>query len=110
MRRDVGRIQLCGNGQVLDCLLEAAAFLDQFIPEAVTAQESLGVFGDHLFECVDIHTVLPVTMWRMVPLQGTREPDPLRSCAQEAYDIRGEGQIGGRGSMIPGRGSTPANC
>ena len=37
MRGYVGRIQLCGDGQVLDRFFEIAAFLDEFISEPVTA-------------------------------------------------------------------------
>jgi hypothetical protein len=57
----VGRIQLCGDGQVLDRFFEMAAFLDEFISESVTAKKAIWVFGDHLSECIKIHAGLLVS-------------------------------------------------
>jgi hypothetical protein len=71
----MGWIQLCSDGQVLDCLFEIAAFLDEFIPESVTAEKALWAFSDHLSECIKIHADLLVSAGRMIPLQGRREPD-----------------------------------
>jgi hypothetical protein len=73
----MGWIQLCSDGQVLDRLFEIAAFLDEFIPESVTAEKSLWVFGDHLSEGIKIHAGLLVSAGRMIPLQGRREPARL---------------------------------
>lgn len=69
MRRNVGWIQLRGDGQVLDRLFETAAFLDEFVPEPVTAKKALWVFGDHLSERVEIHTGLCFDAGRMIPLR-----------------------------------------
>ena len=61
MRRNVGRVQLCGDGQVLDRFFEIAAFLEEFIPKPVTAEKALWVFGDHLSERIEIHACLLVS-------------------------------------------------
>jgi len=71
----MGRVQLRGDGEVLDRLFEIPAFLKEFIPEPVTAEKALWVFGDHLSERVKIHAGLLVSAGRMIPLQGRREPD-----------------------------------
>jgi hypothetical protein len=68
VRRNVGWVQLRGDSQVLDRFFETAAFLDEFIPEPVTAQKALWVFGDHLFERIKIHTRLLDRAGRMIPL------------------------------------------
>ena len=75
MRRHVGRVQLRRDGQVLDRFFETAAFLDEFIPEPVTSEKALGVFGDHLPERIKIHVGLLVSVRGMIPLSGRREPD-----------------------------------
>jgi hypothetical protein len=67
-------IQLCSNGQVLDCLFETAAFLDEFIAESITAEKALWVSGNHLSEGIKIHADLLVSAGPMIPLQGRREP------------------------------------
>ncbi len=51
-------IQLRGDGQVLNRFFEIATFLNEFIPEPVTAEKALWVFGDHLSERIEIHTGL----------------------------------------------------
>jgi hypothetical protein len=71
----VGRIQLRGDGQVFDRFFKIAAFLDEFIPEPVTAEKALWVFDDHLSERVEIHGILPIRAGHMIPLQRRREPD-----------------------------------
>jgi hypothetical protein len=58
MRRNVGWIQLCGDGQMLDRFFKTAAFLDELIPEPVTTKKALWVSGNHLSECIKIHTGL----------------------------------------------------
>ena len=75
MRCYVGWIQLRGDGQVLNGLFEIPAFLNEFIPEPETAEKALWVFGDHLSERVKIHAGFLVSVGRMIPLQGRREPD-----------------------------------
>jgi hypothetical protein len=75
VRSNVGLVQLRGDGEVLDRLFEIPAFLKEFIPEPVTAEKALWVFGDHLSERVKIHAGLLVSAGRMIPLQGRREPD-----------------------------------
>ena len=52
-------VQLRRDGQVLDRFFETAAFLDEFIPEPVTSEKALGVFGDHLPERIKIHVGSP---------------------------------------------------
>lgn len=42
MRRYVGRIQLCRDGQVLDRFFKIATFLNEFIPESVTTEKTFG--------------------------------------------------------------------
>jgi len=74
VRCNVGRIQPCGDGQVLDRFFEIPAFLNEFIPEPVTAEKTLRVFGDHLSERIKIQAGLLVSAGRIVPLQGRREP------------------------------------
>ena len=75
MRCNVGRIQPCGDSQVLDRFFKIPAFLNEFIPEPVTAEKALRVFGDHLSERIKIQAGLLVSVRRMIPLQGRREPD-----------------------------------
>jgi hypothetical protein len=60
---------------MFDGLLEISAFLKEFIPEPVTAENARWVFGDHLSERVKIHAGLLMSVGRMIPLQGRREPD-----------------------------------
>lgn len=75
MRRDVGWVQLCRDGQVLDCLFKIATFLDKFMSQPVPTEKPLGVFGNHLSECIKIHAGLLASVGRMIPLHGRREPD-----------------------------------
>ena len=75
MRRDVGWVQLCCDGQVLDCFFEIATFLDEFISQPVPTEKPLGVFGNHLSERIKIHAGLLTSVGRMIPLHGRREPD-----------------------------------
>ena len=70
MRSNVGRVQLRGDGQMLDRLFEIPAFLNEFIPEPVTAEKALWVFGYHLSERVKIHAGLLMSAGRMIPLQA----------------------------------------
>jgi hypothetical protein len=65
---------------VLDRFFEIPAFLNEFIPEPVTAEKALWVFCDHLSECVKIHAALLVSVGGMIPLRRRREPD-LRGTA-----------------------------
>ncbi len=74
MRRYVGRVQLCRDGQVLDRLFKIATFLNEFVPESVTTEKALWVFGDHLSERIKIHTVLLVIAGHMIALGRRREP------------------------------------
>ena len=69
MRGHVGRVQLLGDGQVLDRLFKISAFLNEFIPEPVTAEKALWVFVDHLSERVEIQASLLVSEGRILPLQ-----------------------------------------
>ena len=75
MRRDVSRVQLCREGQVLDCFFEIATFLDEFMSQPVPTEKPLGVFGNHLSECIKIHVDLLASVASMIPLHGRREPD-----------------------------------
>ena len=75
MRRDVGWVQLCRDGQVFDRFFEIATFLDKFMSKPVAAKKALRVFGDHLSERIKIHVGLLVSTRRMIPLHGRREPD-----------------------------------
>ena len=75
MRRDVGWVQLCCDGQVLDCFFEIATFLDEFMSQPVTAEKTLGVLGNHLSECIKVHAGLLASLGRMIPLLGRRAPD-----------------------------------
>ena len=75
MRCDVGWVQLCRDGQVLDCFFEIATFLDEFMSQPVPTEKPLGVFGNHLSECIKIHAGLLASVRGMIPLQGRREPD-----------------------------------
>jgi len=75
VRRNVGRVQLCGDCQVLDRFFEIPAFLNEFIPEPVTAEKALWVFGDHLSERIKVRVGLLVCAGHIIPLQGRREPD-----------------------------------
>jgi hypothetical protein len=65
----VGRVQLRGDGQVLDRLFKISAFLNEFIPEPVTTEKALWVFVDHLSERVEIQAILLVSEGRILPLQ-----------------------------------------
>jgi hypothetical protein len=60
---------------MFDGFLEIPAFLKKFIPEPVTAEKALWVFGDHLSERIKIHAGLLMSVGRMIPLRGRREPD-----------------------------------
>jgi hypothetical protein len=70
VRSNVGRVQLRGDGQMLDRLFEIPAFLNEFIPEPVTAEKAHWVFGNHLSERVKIHAGLLMSAGRMIPLQA----------------------------------------
>ena len=76
MGRNVGRVQLRGDSQVFDGFLEAAAFLNEFMTQPVPTEKPLGVFGNHVSECIKIHAGLLASVGRMIPLHGRREPDP----------------------------------
>jgi hypothetical protein len=73
VRRNMGWIQLGGDSQVFDSFFEIAAFLNELVSEPVTAKKSLGVFGDHLSERIEIHAGLLVSARRMIPLGGRRD-------------------------------------
>jgi hypothetical protein len=55
--------------------MSVATVLNEFIPEPVTAEKALWVFGDHLSERVKIHVGLLESAGRMIPLCRRREPD-----------------------------------
>ena len=75
MRRDVGRVQLCGDGQMLNRFFKIAAFLDEFVAKPITAEKASWVFGDHLSEGIKIHVTHLMIAARMIPLRFGREPD-----------------------------------
>jgi len=91
MRRDVGWVQLCRDGQVLDCFFEIATFLDEFMSQPVPTEKSLWVFGNHLSEGIKIHAGLLVSVRRMIPLHGRREPD-LSQDTEKVRQQEGNGQ------------------
>jgi hypothetical protein len=59
---------------VLDRLFKIATFLNEFVPEPVTAEKALWVFRDHLSERIKIHIVLLVIAGCMIPPGRRREP------------------------------------
>jgi hypothetical protein len=40
---------------MLDGFFDAAVFLEDLIAESIAAEESLGIFGDHLAKSVNVH-------------------------------------------------------
>ena len=71
----MGRVQLGGDEEMFDGLLQISLFLNQFVSKPVTAEKALRIFGNHLSERVKIHAGFLVTVAGMLPLEGRREPD-----------------------------------
>jgi hypothetical protein len=55
---------------VLDCFFKIATFLEEFMPQPVPTEKPLGVFGNHVSECIKIHAGLLASVGRIIPLHG----------------------------------------
>lgn len=59
MRGDMNGVQLYGYTQMLRRLFIISTFLKNLVAQAIPAEKSLGVLGDHLTKGFDIHVTTP---------------------------------------------------
>ncbi len=65
----MGWVQLCGDRQMLHCFFEAYVFLKDLVAEPIVAEESFGTLGDHLTECINVHSAYDLNWTRTIALE-----------------------------------------
>jgi hypothetical protein len=55
MRSDVSGVELHRYPEMIRCFAEIPALLQKLIPQSISAEKPLRIFGDHLAECVQVH-------------------------------------------------------